>query len=75
MNELVSMQAKSGKTIVLVTHHLSDVIPEIERVAFMKEGRIVEDGPKQKMLTTSKMSELFGARLEVIEKDGRYGLV
>lgn len=75
LNELVSMQAKSGKTIVLVTHHLSDVIPEIERVAFMKGGRIVEDGPKQKMLTTSKMSELFGARLEVIEKEGRYALV
>ena len=75
LNELVSMQAKSGKTIVLVTHHLSDVIPEIERVAFLKDGRIVDDGPKAKMLTTTKMSELFGARLEVIEKEGRYGLV
>ncbi len=75
LNELVSMQAKSGKTIVLVTHHLSDVIPEIERVAFMKGGRIVDDGPKHTMLTTAKMSELFGARLEVIEKEGRYGLV
>ncbi len=75
LNELVSMQARSGKTIVLVTHHLSDVIPEIERVAFMKGGRIVDDGPKHKMLTTAKLSELFGARLEVIEKEGRYGLV
>lgn len=75
LNELVSLQAKSGKTIVLVTHHLSDVIPEIERVAFMKDGRIVDDGPKHTMLTTAKLSELFGARLEVIEKEGRYGLV
>ena len=75
LNELVSMQAKSGKTIVLVTHHLSDIIPEIERVAFMQGGRIVDEGPKHKMLTTAKMSELFGARLEVIEKEGRYGLV
>jgi iron complex transport system ATP-binding protein len=75
LNELVSLQARSGKTIVLVTHHLSDIIPEMERVMFLKDGQIVDDGPKEKMLTTTKMSELFGARLEVIEHEGRYGLV
>ena len=71
----MSAQARGGKTIVLVTHHLSDIIPEIERVAFLHGGRIVDDGPKAEMLTTKKMSELFAARLEVVEKDGRFGLV
>ncbi|MDX2267693.1 MAG: ATP-binding cassette domain-containing protein [Bryobacter sp.] len=75
LNELVSGQARAGKTIVLVTHHLSDIIPEIERVAFLREGRIVDDGPKAAMLTSEKMSALFGADLHVVEKDGRYGLV
>ncbi|MBM3760119.1 MAG: ATP-binding cassette domain-containing protein [Acidobacteria bacterium] len=75
LNDLVSLQARGGKTIVLVTHHLSDIIPEMERVAFLKDGRIIDDGPKAKMLTTAKMSELFGARLEVVEHEGRYGLV
>ncbi len=75
LNALVSAQARGGKTIVLVTHHLSDIIPEIKRVAFLHGGRIVDDGPKSEMLTTKKMSELFGARLEVVEKDGRFGLV
>lgn len=75
LNELVSQQAQAGKTIVLVTHHLSDIIPEIERVAFLKAGQIIDDGPKTEMLTTARMSELFGARLEVVERDGRYGLV
>jgi iron complex transport system ATP-binding protein len=75
LNDLVSAQARAGKTIVLVTHHLSDIIPEIERVAFLKDGQIVDDGPKANMLTSQKMSALFGAELHVVEKDGRYGLV
>lgn len=75
LNELVSVQARSGKTIVLVTHHLSDIIPEMERVAFLKGGQIVDDGPKDKMLTSAKMSELFGAKLEMVEREGRYALV
>jgi iron complex transport system ATP-binding protein len=54
---------------------LSDIIPEMERVAFLKGGQIVDDGPKDKMLTSAKMSELFGAKLEVVEREGRYALV
>lgn len=75
LNELVSTQARTGKTVVLVTHHLSDIIPEIERVAFLRGGKIIDDGPKAKMLTSEKLSDLFGASLHVVEKDGRFGLV
>ena len=75
LNQLVSAQARSGKTIVLVTHHLSDIIPEMERVAFLKEGQIIDDGPKRQMLTSEKLSNLFGAKLDVVEKDGRFALV
>jgi iron complex transport system ATP-binding protein len=75
LNELVSAQARAGKTIVLVTHHLSDILPEMERVAFLKDGRIIDDGPKHQMLTTAKLSHLFGAKLEVVSHEGRYALV
>lgn len=75
LNELVSVQAQQGRTIVLVTHHLSDILPEIERVAFLKEGQIIADGPKREMLTSSRLSELFNTRLEVVSHEGRYALV
>ncbi len=75
LNELVSSQARRGRTIVLVTHHLSDIIPEIERVAFMKDGQIAGDGPKAEMLTSEQMSALFGTPMEVVERAGRYALV
>jgi ABC-type molybdenum transport system ATPase subunit/photorepair protein PhrA len=33
--------ARSGIGIVMVTHHLSDLIPEIERVILMSQGSVV----------------------------------
>jgi iron complex transport system ATP-binding protein len=42
--------ANSGIGIVLVTHELGDIIPEIERVVLMSRGHIVADGPKEKIL-------------------------
>jgi iron complex transport system ATP-binding protein len=42
--------ARSGVGIVLATHQLSDIIPEIKRVILLKEGRIAADGPKEKIL-------------------------
>jgi iron complex transport system ATP-binding protein len=66
--------AQSGIGIVMVTHHLSDLIPEIERVLLMKQGRIVADGRKQEILAASKLSALFGHPLELFERDGYYNL-
>src|SRR5207248_10899833 len=57
---ILSKLAKSGIGIVMVTHHLSDLIPEIERVILMSRGRIVADGPKAEILTADRLSALFG---------------
>ncbi len=57
--------AQSGLSVMLVTHHLADIIPEIERVILIKRGRIVDDGPKEELLTSARLTELFGVRIEV----------
>ena len=67
--------ARAGKTLILVTHHVSDLIPEIERVILMKEGRIVADGPVRRVLTTAALSRLFGSRLRVVRRGGNCDLV
>lgn len=64
--------ARSGKSIILVTHHLHDIIPEIRRVVLMKDGKVVKDGPKDKLLTAKNLSELFSVDLEIREKNGYY---
>jgi iron complex transport system ATP-binding protein len=51
--------AQSGVSILLVTHHLPDIIPEIGRVIALKNGAIFCDGPKADILRNDKMTELF----------------
>jgi len=62
--------ARQGTGILLITHHIADILPEMERVVLMREGRIVADGPKAKLLTGPVLSELFGVEVRVVERDG-----
>jgi iron complex transport system ATP-binding protein len=66
--------AGAGIGIILVTHHLADIIPEIERVILMREGRIVADGSKPDVLTAGALAGLFGLPLELTRRDGYYHL-
>jgi iron complex transport system ATP-binding protein len=66
--------AQSGTGLVMVTHHLSDLIPEIERVILMQRGRIVADGAKREVLTAARLSQLFGLPVDLAERDGYYNL-
>ena len=70
LRSTMSRLAASGLGIVLVTHHLSDIIPEIERVVFMKQGRIVEDGSKKQLITAAKLEKLFGVKVELTKREG-----
>jgi iron complex transport system ATP-binding protein len=74
LRQTVRKLAQSGMGIVLVTHHLSDIVPEIDRVIFMRGGRIAADGPKRELLTASSLKELFGVDVELAERDGYYHL-
>lgn len=58
--------AGHGTDLVLVTHHLRDVIPEIGRVILLRGGAVAADGPKEKVLTSENLSRVFGARLRVV---------
>jgi iron complex transport system ATP-binding protein len=62
--------AQRGVAIVLITHHIGDILPEMERVVMMREGKIVADGKKSELLMASRLSELFGREIEVSEREG-----
>lgn len=64
--------AQAGTTILLVTHQVSDILPEMGRVLMMREGRIVADGAKRDVLTTARMSELFGRTVSIEERNQRW---
>jgi iron complex transport system ATP-binding protein len=63
---------KSGTGIILVTHNISDIIPEIDRVILMKNGKICDEGPKRAMLTDKNINKLFEASVEIQRKGGYY---
>ena len=74
LRQILRKLAQSGIGIVMVTHHLSDLIPEIDRVVLMDRGRIVADGSKQNVLTAFQLSALFKQPLELSQRDGYYNL-
>ena len=65
LRETLRKLAQEGTGLVLVTHHLGDILPEIERVILMQSGRVVGDGPREELLTEAKLSELFGAPVRI----------
>jgi len=66
--------AQAGTGILMVTHHLPDIIPEIDRVILLRSGQVFADGSKTELLTTARLSELFGLPVELSERDGFYHL-
>ncbi len=70
--ETVSKIAASGKSIILVTHDLEDIVPEIDRAVLLKDGRIFADGDIEEILTTRKLTELFGIPVEIGKDKGYY---
>lgn len=57
--------AQDGTGLVMVTHYLGDILPEIHRVILMRDGRIVGDGPREELLTEPRLSELFAAPVRI----------
>jgi iron complex transport system ATP-binding protein len=69
LRETLRRLAAEGTGLVLVTHHLGDILPEIERVILMRQGRIVADGPREQLLTAPRLSELFNAPVRIGRDD------
>ncbi len=69
--ERVRAVAREGTTILLVTHHVDEIIPEIARVILLRRGAIARDGAKADVLTGEYLSHAFDAPLAV-EHSGGY---
>jgi iron complex transport system ATP-binding protein len=74
LRQTMSALANSGTAIILVTHELADIVPEIQRVVLMSRGRVVADGPKEEILQVERLAALFGVRVEMARRDGHYHL-
>lgn len=64
--------ASEGTTLIIVTHRVDEIPPEVKRVVLLKAGRILADGKKRDVLTSASLSRLFATGLEVVERGGFY---
>ena len=62
----------SGKNIVLVTHLLNEIPPDIERIVLLRDGSIVADGPKKEVLTEENLQTTYGTAIKLARVDGYY---
>ena len=72
LREIFRKLACNGISIIMVTHHLPDIIPEISRVVLIRNGRVFCDGPKDQVIDSGTLSGLFGIPVEVLERNGYY---
>lgn len=72
--ESVRRLAREGTTILIVTHHVEEVIPEIRRVVLLSRGRVAYDGTPDDVLTSERLGTVFGAPLAVSRSGGYYAV-
>ena len=70
LREMLRVLAQQGVAILLITHHIADILPEIDRIVMMHEGRIVADGSKSDLLTEQRLSKLFERKISMTERGG-----
>lgn len=70
--ESVRRLVHEGTTLILVTHHVEEIIPETRRVVLLREGRVAFDGPPASALTRERLQDVFGGALHVVQSGGYY---
>ena len=70
--ERVRQVARAGTTIILITHHIEEIVPEIQRIILVSHGRIAASGTKRDVLTSAQISALFNAPVALEEEDGYF---
>ena len=70
--ERIRALAREGRNIIIVTHHLNEIPPEVDRVILLQEGRIVADGVKAEILTGENLGAVYETPIRVAEVNGYY---
>jgi iron complex transport system ATP-binding protein len=70
LREALRLVVKKGTGVIMVTHHLADILPETDRVIMMRGGRIFADGSKDGLITAEKLRDLFGVEVALTRRDG-----
>jgi iron complex transport system ATP-binding protein len=65
---------RSAPTLVLVTHHVEEIIPVFSHVLVLRGGEVLAAGRKEKVLTSATLSHAFSASVKLRRQRGRYSV-
>lgn len=65
---------RGAPALIFVTHHVEEIMPAFTHALLLREGRVVDAGKKNDVLTSARLSEVFGAALKLDRREGRYHL-
>ena len=65
---------KTAPTLILVTHHVEEIMPVFSHALLLKMGNVVADGKKQSVLRSGRLSDAFETPVNVRATNGRYTL-
>lgn len=59
-----------GPAVILVTHHVEEILPEFRGTLVLREGRVLASGPTPEVITPAALESLYGARIDRLEAGG-----
>jgi iron complex transport system ATP-binding protein len=65
---------KNAPALILVTHHIEEIMPVFTHILLLRGGAIVGSGPRKEVLNSRSLSEVFGARCTLVTRNGRHGM-
>jgi iron complex transport system ATP-binding protein len=65
---------RESPTLVLVTHHVEEIMPAFSHLLVLKAGRVLASGPKRRVLTSKVLSSAFSTRIRLKTIQGRHSL-
>ncbi len=72
---LATLQKLSKRTrLIYVTHHIEEILPAITHILYLKNGQVVDQGSKERLLQDAVLSRVLGCKVTIQPANGRYWL-
>lgn len=65
---------RGAPALIFVTHHVEEIMPVFTHALLLREGRVVAAGKKGDVLTSARLSDVFGAKLKLGQDSARFHL-
>ncbi|MBZ4683400.1 MAG: iron complex transport system ATP-binding protein [Fusobacteriaceae bacterium] len=72
--QFIELMRKLSKksSIILITHHIEEIFPEITHIALIHNNTIYKQGKKEDILTSENLSKIFNINIEISQENNRY---